>query len=67
MRMPVLPAYAEEPVPSMRELLRTLTLVLRRRFYARVSEGVVDVLADDYRIQPHGAYDQMAVLSARLV
>jgi len=59
--MPTVLAYAEQPHRSMRDLLRGLLRVLPRRFYAHLTEGVADVLADDYRIMPHGAYHKMGL------
>src|SRR5262249_1128667 len=44
-----------------RDLLRELLRVLPRRFYAHLTEGVVDVLGDDYHIQPHGTHHKMAL------
>src|SRR6185369_5254192 len=32
-----------------------------RRFYAHLTDGVADVLADDYRLQPHGQFHKMAL------
>jgi ribosomal protein S18 acetylase RimI-like enzyme len=59
--LPTVLAYAEQPHHSMNELLRGLLRVLPRRFYAHMSEGVADVLADDYVIQPHGDYYKMGL------
>jgi ribosomal protein S18 acetylase RimI-like enzyme len=59
--LPTVLAYAEQPLRSMFDLLRGLLRVLPRRFYAHLTEGVADVLADDYRIMPHGAYHKMGL------
>jgi ribosomal protein S18 acetylase RimI-like enzyme len=59
--LPTLLAYAEQPVGPMRDLLRHLLRVLPRRFYAHLTEGVADVLGDDYRLQPHGTHYKMAL------
>jgi RimJ/RimL family protein N-acetyltransferase len=65
--LPTLLAYAEEPLPSMCDLLRGLLRVLPRRFYAHFMHGVAHVLAEDYRITPHGAYHKMGLTdSSRL-
>jgi ribosomal protein S18 acetylase RimI-like enzyme len=58
--LPTVLAYAEPPIGRMRDLLRGLLRVLPRRFYAHLTEGVADVLGDDYHIQPHGAHHKMA-------
>jgi RimJ/RimL family protein N-acetyltransferase len=59
--LPTILAYAEQPHRSMEELLRGLLRVLPRRFYAHLTEGGAEVLADDYRIKPHGAYHKMGL------
>jgi ribosomal protein S18 acetylase RimI-like enzyme len=59
--LPTVLAYAEPPLGSMSELLRGLLRVLPRRFYAHLTEGVAEVLADDYRLQSHGAYYKMGL------
>jgi RimJ/RimL family protein N-acetyltransferase len=58
--LPVILALSEAP-GGMRELLADLVRVLPRRFYAHLSPGVADVLADAYRIQAHGNYQKMAL------
>jgi ribosomal protein S18 acetylase RimI-like enzyme len=59
--LPTVLAYAEEPAGPMRELLRDLVRVLPRRFYAHLTEGLADALADDYRVRPHGAFHKMGL------
>jgi ribosomal protein S18 acetylase RimI-like enzyme len=59
--LPTVLAFAEQPIGRMRDLLRELLPVLPRRFYAQLTEGVADVFADDYSIQPHGAYQKMSL------
>jgi len=59
--LPTLLAYAEPPIGPMRDLVHDLLRVLPRRFYAHLTEGVADVLADDYRVQPHGAFHKMSL------
>jgi ribosomal protein S18 acetylase RimI-like enzyme len=61
MRMPTVLAYAEQPVCLMRDLLRAWLPVLPRRFYAHLTEGVADVLADDYHLQAHGSFHKMGL------
>jgi ribosomal protein S18 acetylase RimI-like enzyme len=61
MRMPTVLAFAEQPESLMRDLLRAWLPVLPRRFYAHLTEGVADVLADDYRVQPHGTFHKMGL------
>jgi RimJ/RimL family protein N-acetyltransferase len=57
--LPTVLAITEPPVGPMRELLCELLRVLPRRFYAHLTEGVADVLADDYRLRPHGLHHKM--------
>jgi ribosomal protein S18 acetylase RimI-like enzyme len=59
--LPTVLAYAEKPVGPMRDLLRLLLPLLPKRFYAHLSNGVADVLADDYSIHAHGAYYKMGL------
>jgi RimJ/RimL family protein N-acetyltransferase len=61
MRMPTLLALAEQPESLMRDLLRAWLPVLPRRFYAHLTAGVADVLADDYHLQSHGAFHKMGL------
>jgi ribosomal protein S18 acetylase RimI-like enzyme len=58
---PTVLAYAAEPVALMGDLLRALLPVLPRRFYAHLTGSVVEMLADDYRIQPHGPFQKMGL------
>jgi RimJ/RimL family protein N-acetyltransferase len=62
MRMPTLLALAEEPASQMRDLLRTLLPVLPRRFYAHLTQSVAHVLADGYRVRPHGTFHKMGLI-----
>jgi len=59
--LPCVLAYAEQPAGPMRDLLRELLRVLPRRFYAHLTEEIADVLADDFRIRPHGTYHKMGL------
>jgi GNAT superfamily N-acetyltransferase len=59
--LPTVLALADPPVGPLRELLRRLTGVLPRRFYAHLTEGVADVLEGDYRLTPHGAHHKMTL------
>jgi RimJ/RimL family protein N-acetyltransferase len=59
--LPTVLAYAELPIGPMRDLLRDLLRVLPRRFYAHLTESLADILAGDYRIQPHGALHKMVL------
>src|SRR5262245_33953955 len=65
--MPVVLAYAEEPVGLMRELLRGLLPVLPRRFYAHLTMSAADVLADDYRMHAHGLFHKMGLTNRALL
>src|SRR5262245_5059145 len=64
--MPVVLAYAEEPVGLMHDLLRGLLPILPRRFYAHLTMSA-DVLADDYRIQSHGLFHKMGLSNRALL
>src|SRR5262249_38432512 len=35
--------------------------LLPRRIYTHLSGDLIDVFADDYHVEPHGAYDKMAL------
>jgi ribosomal protein S18 acetylase RimI-like enzyme len=59
--LPVVLALTDPPIEGLRDLLRTLLPFLPKRFYAHLTEGVEDVLAGDYRIQPHGIHDKMGL------
>jgi ribosomal protein S18 acetylase RimI-like enzyme len=59
--LPTVLAYADKPVGPLRDLLCLLVPLLPKRFYAHLTEGVADVLADDYSIQAHGAYHKMGL------
>jgi RimJ/RimL family protein N-acetyltransferase len=60
--LPVIMAYAESPARLMLELMRDLVRVLPRRFYAHLTEGVADVLAEHYHIKAHGSYQKMTLI-----
>lgn len=62
--IPIVLANAAEPVALMRDLLHSLLPLLPKRFYAHVSEGVIEVFADDYHIQAHGAFQKMGLTDA---
>jgi ribosomal protein S18 acetylase RimI-like enzyme len=57
----ILHALANRQPDEMRALLRSIVHLLPRRIYTHLSAGLVDVFADDYRIEPHGAYDKMGL------
>ena len=59
--LPTVLALAEPPLDSMRELLRELSRLLPRRFYAHLTDGLADVLANDFRIEPQGAHHKMTL------
>src|SRR5436190_20994922 len=59
--LPAFLAYAERPLGLMRELLADLLRLLPRRFYGHLTEGTADVFANDYRLEPHGAFHKMAL------
>jgi len=59
--IPIVLANAVEPVGGMRDLLRALLPLLPKRFYGHVSEHVIEVFAEDYRIEPHGPHHKMGL------
>jgi RimJ/RimL family protein N-acetyltransferase len=59
--LPVILAYPEKPMSSMRDLLCVLLPLLPRRFYGHLVQDTVDVLVNDYRIQCHGAFQKMGL------
>lgn len=58
--LPVVLALSEQGL-AMQELLRSLTNVLPARFYTHLSPGLETVLAESYRLAPHGAHYKMAL------
>ena len=65
--LPTILAYAEEPIGSMRDLLRHLVHVLPRHFYAHVTAGTADVLECEYRLRAHGLHYKMALTDSSRV
>jgi RimJ/RimL family protein N-acetyltransferase len=59
--MPTVLALAEPHDRLMHDLLRAWLPALPRRFYAHLTEGVADALADDYHLQPHGTFLKMGL------
>jgi ribosomal protein S18 acetylase RimI-like enzyme len=59
--LPTVLACADQAVGPMRDLLRALLPLLPRRFYAHLTAGLEDVLAEAYRMQPHGAHHKMGL------
>jgi ribosomal protein S18 acetylase RimI-like enzyme len=57
---PTLLALTEEP-EQMGELLRALGPILPKSFYAHLSDGLADVFAETYQLQPHGMHYKMAL------
>ena len=57
----ILHALTRERVEEMRALLRAVLYLLPRRIYTHLSPGLVTTFADDYRIEPHGEHDKMAL------
>ncbi len=57
----ILHALTSEERDGMRTLLRSILHLLPRRVYTHLSADLIDVFADGYRIEPHGAYDKMAL------
>ncbi len=59
--IPVLLAYAEEPIEAMREFLCALAPLLPSRLFAHLLPQAVDVLADSYQVESHGLYLKMGL------
>jgi RimJ/RimL family protein N-acetyltransferase len=57
----ILHALTSDSRDEMRALLRSILHLLPCRIYSHLSANLIDVFADDYRIEPHGAYDKMAL------
>jgi ribosomal protein S18 acetylase RimI-like enzyme len=57
----ILHALTSDSPGEMRVLLRSILHLLPRRIYTHLSADLIDVFADDYQIEPHGAYDKMAL------
>lgn len=65
--LPVLLALADEPLAQSRELLRLVSPLLPRRFYAHLSEGLIDVLNEEYEINSHGKHYKMGLTKPGLL
>jgi ribosomal protein S18 acetylase RimI-like enzyme len=57
----ILHALTGESPGEMRALLRSIMRLLPSRIYTHLSADLIDVFAGDYHIEPHGAYDKMAL------
>jgi ribosomal protein S18 acetylase RimI-like enzyme len=57
----VLLAQVAESADQARALLRSIRHLLPRRVYTHMAAGLADALADDYRADPHGLHDKMAL------
>jgi RimJ/RimL family protein N-acetyltransferase len=57
--LPVLLAMAERPVEGMRGLLESIRSLLPVRFYAHLSEDLVEAFGGDYRVARHGTHLRM--------
>jgi ribosomal protein S18 acetylase RimI-like enzyme len=57
----ILHALTHERSEEMPTLLRSILHLLPRRIYTHLSADLVTAFADDYRIEPHGDYDKMAL------
>jgi ribosomal protein S18 acetylase RimI-like enzyme len=64
---PVLLALAEEQLDQMRELLRLITPLLPRRFYAHLSEDLAIALSEEYRMSSHGMHYKMGLRKTELL
>jgi RimJ/RimL family protein N-acetyltransferase len=57
----VLHALTSDSVEEMRALLRSILHLLPPRVYAHLSADLVTAFVDDYRIEPRGTHDKMAL------
>lgn len=57
----VLHALTGGQTSEMEALLRSIMHLLPRRIYAHLSPGLVELFAADYRVEPHGLHDKMAL------
>jgi ribosomal protein S18 acetylase RimI-like enzyme len=57
--LPTVVGIADRP-ETLRELLRAVTPLLPRRFYAHLSPGVEQVFERTHRLEPHGPHYKMA-------
>lgn len=65
--LPVLLALADEPLTESLELLRLVMPLLPRRFYAHLSEGLIDILSEAYKITRHGTHYKMGLTKPELL
>lgn len=65
--LPVLLALSDEPLSHSRELLRLVSLLLPKRFYAHLSEGLIDVLGSEYKIKSNGTHYKMGLTRPELL
>jgi ribosomal protein S18 acetylase RimI-like enzyme len=63
---PVLLALTDEPM-RMRTLLHAARPLLPQNFYAHFSDDLVDVFADDYKIESHGLHLKMSLTAPHKV
>ncbi|MGI8996207.1 MAG: GNAT family N-acetyltransferase [Pyrinomonadaceae bacterium] len=64
---PVVLALADEQWEYMRELLRLITPLLPRRFYAHLSEDLADALSAEYQMISHGTHYKMGLRKTELL
>jgi len=57
--VPVILGFAQEPLSTYQELLRSILHLLPYRFYIHISLNCIDILRDHYHVEPHGKFDQM--------
>jgi GNAT superfamily N-acetyltransferase len=61
MPLPILLALADEPTAPLTGLLRSISHLLPRRFYAHLSGDLATVFAGDYHAEPYGLHHKMAL------
>lgn len=64
---PVLLALADESLTQSQELLRLASPLLPRRFYAHLSEGLIEILNEEYEIHSHGMHYKMGLTKQELL
>jgi RimJ/RimL family protein N-acetyltransferase len=65
--LPVLIVLSDEPLTHSRKLLHLIKPLLPRRFYAHLTEGLIDVLEEEYKINLHGTHYKMGLTKPELL
>lgn len=65
--LPTLLALTEVDLSSVRELLKSITHLLPKRFYLHISPGVEEILKERYQLKSHGKHYKMALKNKSLL